>query len=151
MSAPHSRHLRKGRFSEAGRIYLVTFTTHRRAPRFLEWRHASVVAASLASSLNWGSAVLLCWVLMPDHWHGLLELGDQPLDRVVGRAKARATLDWHARGSGEGLLWARGFHDHALRGEDDLLRSARYIVANPVRAGLVRSIRQYPYWDALWL
>ena len=28
---------------------------------------------------------------------------------------------------------------------------ARYIVANPLRAGLVRSLKDYPYWSAAWL
>jgi len=28
---------------------------------------------------------------------------------------------------------------------------ARYIVANPLRAGLVESVRDYPHWDAIWL
>lgn len=28
---------------------------------------------------------------------------------------------------------------------------ARYMVANPLRAGLVSSIREYPHWDAVWL
>jgi hypothetical protein len=28
---------------------------------------------------------------------------------------------------------------------------ARYIVANPVRAGLVRRVQDYPLWDALWV
>jgi putative transposase len=28
---------------------------------------------------------------------------------------------------------------------------ARYVVANPLRAGLVDSIRDYPHWDAVWL
>ena len=28
---------------------------------------------------------------------------------------------------------------------------ARYIIANPLRAGLVEHIGQYPLWDAIWL
>ena len=33
-----------------------------------------------------------------------------------------------------------------------LLRDvARYIVANPLRAGLVERVGDYPYWDAVWL
>jgi len=28
---------------------------------------------------------------------------------------------------------------------------ARYIVANPLRAGLVERIGDYPLWDATWL
>ncbi len=30
------------------------------------------------------------------------------------------------------------------------MTAARYIIANPVRAGLVYSVRDYPYWDAVW-
>jgi hypothetical protein len=28
---------------------------------------------------------------------------------------------------------------------------ARYIIANPLRAGLAESIGDYPHWDAIWL
>ena len=33
----------------------------------------------------------------------------------------------------------------------DLRELARYVVANPLRAGLVQSLRDYPHWDAEWL
>ena len=48
-------------------------------------------------------------------------------------------------------LLQRGFHDRAIRKQDDLVAVARYIVANPLRAGIVDSIRNYPLWDAKWL
>lgn len=28
---------------------------------------------------------------------------------------------------------------------------ARYIITNPVRAGLVRRVGDYPLWDVVWL
>ena len=28
---------------------------------------------------------------------------------------------------------------------------ARYIIANPIRAGLVEKARNYSHWDAIWL
>jgi hypothetical protein len=28
---------------------------------------------------------------------------------------------------------------------------ARYIVANPLRAGLVSRVGHYPFWNAVWL
>jgi len=49
-----------------------------------------------------------------------------------------------------GEVWQEGFHDHALRREEDLQATARYIIGNPVRAGLVPSVRDYPHWDAIW-
>jgi REP element-mobilizing transposase RayT len=48
-------------------------------------------------------------------------------------------------------VWQRGFHDHALRRDEDIVRVARYIVANPLRAGLVSRIGDYPLWDSVWV
>ena len=48
-------------------------------------------------------------------------------------------------------VWQKGFHDRAVRQEDDLPAIARYVVANPVRAGLVTKTGTYPHWDAIWV
>lgn len=48
-------------------------------------------------------------------------------------------------------LWQPGFHDRVLRAEDDLVAVARYVVANPIRAGLSRSFGGYPFRDAVWI
>ncbi|MBD9470056.1 transposase [Pseudoxanthomonas sp. PXM01] len=144
--------MRRGRRSESGRIYLVTTTTHRREPHFSRWEAASRLSAVLATRSAWSPhAELLCWVLMPDHWHGLVRLtGGATLAHVVGAAKGRSA---HAvRGVMAGRpVWADGFHDRALRQDDDVLVAARYIITNPVRAGLVSRLRDYPYWNAVWL
>lgn len=48
-------------------------------------------------------------------------------------------------------IWQRGFHDHALRDDEDLRDIARYIIANPLRSGIAKNIGEYPHWDAIWL
>ena len=48
-------------------------------------------------------------------------------------------------------VWQKGFHDHAIRKDEDIKAVARYIIANPLRAGLVENIGDYPFWDAVWL
>jgi len=50
-----------------------------------------------------------------------------------------------------GSLWQDGFHDHALRREEDLKQVAWYIVANPLRAGLADRLGDYPYWNLDWV
>jgi len=50
-----------------------------------------------------------------------------------------------------GSIWQAGFHDHAIRKEETLIDVARYIVANPVRAGLCDRIGEYPHWDCVWI
>ncbi|MEW2970339.1 transposase, partial [Pseudomonas aeruginosa] len=39
----------------------------------------------------------------------------------------------------------------ALRKDEDVRVAARYIIANPIRAGLVRKAGEYPHWDCVWL
>lgn len=149
---PSSHRLRFGRSSLAGGIYLVTFTTFDRCKRFGNFDTASSVSRVLAAPQNWPDARLLAWVLMPDHWHGLIELGEhESLSRSVARAKAAVCRNWRKVCGTDAPLWAPGFHDHALRKEASVRHCARYIIRNPVRAGLVRRCGDYPYWDAIWM
>ncbi|WP_336884798.1 REP-associated tyrosine transposase [Frateuria defendens] len=98
-----------------------------------------------------GDARLLCWVLMPDHWHGLVELGEHDgLTLAMARFKSLVSRNVHAA-IGMRHVWARGFHDRALRHDESVLTAARYIVTNPVRAGLVSRVGDYPYWNCAWL
>jgi len=135
-----------------GQIYLVTTTTLRRNPLFSDWRLAAIASRALANRDLWRDARLLCWVLMPDHWHALIELGSGTrLDAVLNRIKAVSAREVNRAVGVAGAVWARAFHDRALSEQDDLVAAARDIVANPVRAGLARSVREYPFWDAVWL
>ncbi len=45
----------------------------------------------------------------------------------------------------------KGYFDRAPRYEEDVKAAARYIIANPLRAGLVARAGDYPLWDAIWL
>lgn len=148
----NSRALLRGRWSEAGRVHPATFTTIGRKQRFTNWDTAAFVARHLADSQTWPDARLLCWVLIPDHVHVLIEPGRaEDLSRAVGRAKAMVSRHWpEAYGNGD-ALWSPGFHDRAIRQDEALRDVARYFVANPVRAGLVRRVGDYPDWDAVWL
>ena len=83
---------------------------------------------------------------MPDHIHWLLQIADGGnLSSAVHLYKAKVSVLLGQR------VWQRGFHDHALRGDEDLRDVVRYVIANPLRSGLVKSVGEYPHWDAIWL
>lgn len=157
MPGPHTspgyRTLRAGRHSLAGQVYLLTTVAFGRQPLFLEWPTATSVCRLLADPRLWRGSQPLCWVLMPDHLHLLARLGShEPLSRLMQRLKAvTAGAANKSHGNGRGPVWMPGYHDHGVRREEDILAIARYIVANPVRAGLVSRVGSYPYWDAVWL
>ena len=142
----HGKDLRKGRVSLPGQVYHITTVTFDREPVFSDLRSARVLVNALRQAQARDEATSLAFVVMPDHMHWLMQLGaDASLVKVVGGVKAVT-----AHGIGR-RIWQDGFHDHALRQEEDLAEVARYIVANPVRAGLVERVGDYPHWDAVWL
>jgi len=145
--------LRRGRVSIPGHAYLVTAVTREREPLFADFDRARIVACAL----EWPSANMRCaslaWVVMPDHIHWLLKLDHSgtvsaAVRAVKGRVARLVNIARHQEGC---RIWQPGFHDHALRREEELRATARYIIANPLRAGLVDRIGDYPYWNAVWL
>lgn len=143
---PHSRSLRRGRFSQAEQIYLLTMVTLDRSPVFSELLAAREVVKAMHQPSIVSAVETLAFVVMPDHVHWLMQLKDGVnLAEAVRRFKAKVSL---ALGC---PVWQRGFHDHALRGDEDVVVAGRYIVANPVRAGLVQRVGDYAHWDAVWL
>lgn len=150
----HSGHraLRKGRISIANGVYLVTVTTLERRKLFADFGAGCAVAGCFEDAHLLGDAKMLAWVLMPDHVHWLLQLGEQDeLSVVVSRLKSASARHANRALCRTGAVWAKAFHDHALRGEDDLQDTARYVVANPLRAGLAARLGNYPFWNAVWL
>ena len=94
---------------------------------------------------------VLVWCVMPDHLHAVVAPRDGGnVVEWVRRLKGRVTAD--ARGHGLRKLWQRSFHDHVLRREESVADAVNYVLANPVRAELVESWREWPHhgsfvWD----
>lgn len=145
--------LRKGRCSIPGQLYLVTVVTFKRQALFSDFSVGRVLVREFSQADNFGSTLTHAFVVMPDHFHWLLELCDGLLlSNVVGNVKCHSARIINQRLGMPGVpVWQRGFHDHALRSEESVIDVARYIIANPLRAGLVKRVGDYPLWDAMWL
>lgn len=151
MERPASHRLRRGRVSIPGQLYLLTTTVEHRRPLFRDFHLARVLIGQLCYAQDQGLVRSLAWVVMPDHLHWLIELQQETLEVVMRRMKSRSTCLINKMQQRRGRLWQNGFHDRALRRENDVQAVARYIVGNPLRAGLVSRIGDYPHWDAIWL
>ncbi len=90
------------------------------------------------------------YCLMPDHLHLQISARDGNLvDFINGWKSYTANL---LKNYGlKGACWQRGFYDHALRKDEDIQTVAEYIVNNPVRAGLVKNWREYPFSWHKWM
>ncbi|ALN83909.1 transposase IS200 like family protein [Lysobacter capsici] len=146
--------LRRGRVSEAGRVYLLTFVTDHRHPWFADARLAEAAVSALLDARSWRHSTLLAWVLMPDHWHGLVELDERDcMPALVRQLKCSSSRRVRAALGAvvPAAVWAQAYHDRALRRDEALVAAARHVVMNPVRARLVRRAREWPFWGAVWM
>jgi putative transposase len=148
---PAAHRLRVGRYAEANRIYLLTTNTLHRTPVFKDLTLGRLVVDQFRNAQNLGLAHSLAWVVMPDHFHWLIELQEGSLSGLMQKTKSMSTKAIRQATGQSNFFWQRGFHDRALRREEDLVKMARYVVANPLRAGLVEKLGDYPLWDAIWV
>lgn len=135
-----SSHLQRGRQSAIGGLYILTTVVHGRRPLFEQSRNAEIVIETLRHMERSGRSRTHAWVIMPDHVHWLMELRSGTLASCMNLFKSRSS-----RLMGAGRVWQSGYHDHALRREESLEHAARYIVGNPIRAGLAHQAGEYPY------
>jgi REP element-mobilizing transposase RayT len=93
---------------------------------------------------------------MPDHLHLLVDTEDDA--NLIGFVKRfKQTTGWWFRNrylagslkASPASLWHKSYYDHVLRSEEGLPQVAKYIVGNPVRAGLVESPEDYPFSGSL--
>jgi len=79
-------------------------------------------------------------VIMPDHMHMIVTFGrfDTRTQIVISKWK-----EWTTKSLG--IRWQRDFFEHRLRKEEGFREKANYVLANPVRAGLVEHAENWPY------
>ena len=125
--------------------YFLTFCTHDRREIFKEDDVVYLVWSQILRAAGEHCFNVIAHVAMPDHVHLLVEgtLEECHLRSFAGRAKQASGFEYKKR---EGLeLWQPSYFDHVLRDEEATLTFVRYIVDNPVRAGLVSRAEDYPY------
>ncbi|MEM1264313.1 MAG: transposase [Pseudomonadota bacterium] len=142
---PRSSALRLRRYSAPGNCYLLSTSTHKREPLFVDKTSANLVL----SAARWLDVIqqirLDAVVVMPNHVHMACALTKcSSLSRLMQSYKsftAHRLVDLGA----EAPVWQTGYHDHAARSEQEYVDCIRYLLDNPVRAELVDRAQDYPF------
>jgi putative transposase len=147
----HRRSIRlRGYDYSQGGAYFVTICVRDRACLFGE------VAGGMVRANSFGEIVLRCWetlpehystveldgiVVMPNHVHGILFLGDgggsekRPgLSEIVRGFKSFTARRINEQRQTPGTkVWQRGYYEHVVRSEQSLERLRGYIWENPAK------------------
>lgn len=109
-----------------GRNHLCNSVLARRLWETMEFRHKA------------GQWWIHLFLLMPDHLHTLVSF-------PPGAEMRRTVTAWKRYTARQfGVTWQRDFFDHRLRGDESMEEKIEYILANPVRAGLISREESWP-------
>jgi putative transposase len=130
-----------------GYYHVHTRGNNQRDIYFGNWSGRLFVSELERSSRRQGWRVL-AYCLMRNHYHGVLQIGDGGLSDGMRDLNGRfaQTSNWQNNRSDH--LFGQRFKSHLIETEEYLLESCRYVLLNPVRAGIVRDPRHWR-WSSM--
>jgi len=126
------------------RYFLTTCTSFKR-PFFADAALATEVVEQLLHDATRFEFAIVAYCVMPDHLHALVEATSEGSDLKAFMKHFKQMSGFNYRQRTRQTLWQPGYHEHILRAEEVTEVVARYILENPVRAGLTREIGEYPF------
>lgn len=137
-------------YTDSRYVYFLTICARhkvgadRRVCPFEDKRLANQIIESLIYRWKRADISLYCYCLMPDHLHIAVSPKDSKnLSTIIKEFKTYTTqIGWKYVGI-KGKLWQKGYYDHIARRQEDLVSICRYILANPVRKGLVEDAEDW--------
>ena len=125
--------------------YSLTFCTDFRARLFVEPEVVELVLSQFLRAVTEEEFSLLAYCFMPDHVHFLVQGNAESSDghRLIKLGKQYAGYAYSQKYGCK--LWQPWGFERVLRDDEATFTVARYIVENPVRAGLVKTVLDYPF------
>lgn len=124
-------------------IYFITICTEKRHRAFDDAEFGHWAREQLLRLAEARDFEVIAYCLMPDHVHLLLRgcTEHSDLRSFILSWNTRTAYRW--RQTHGTRLWQSGYYDHILRDDDNCFAVARYILMNPVEAGIAARPQDY--------
>ena len=131
--------------------YSLRFSTYARRRLFVAQDPFSVAHEQILRTADEGKFAVLAHCYMPDHVHLVLEGKSESSDlrRFVKVSKQRVDYVFRTQLSIR-TTWQEGYYERVLRSDEATVAVVRYVLENPVRAGLVERAEDYPFSGAMF-
>jgi len=138
-----------------GALHFVTGNCLERTPVFVEPACCNAFLQELKSLNEKWPSKLIAYVLMPDHFHLISNPRDGRIKEFVGALKSLSAKSiigvckqfrFHADGDGH-QVWQESFKALPLWSTWMIWQKINYIHANPVKAGIAKSAKDY-HWSS---
>jgi len=136
---------RAPRIEVPGGIYHVGAEGNRKCRIFADDYERRIFLMLLAKQTKRQEWVLLTYVLMTNHYHLLLRLRGRGLSDGMCGLNGEFARFTNRRHGLEGHLFRNRFWSDFVEDDSHLLQAARYIVLNPIRAGICKRPEDWPW------
>ena len=126
-------------------IYHVTSRGNARRKIFLDDNDKTKFLATLAWVVERFDWICHAYCLMGNHFHLLIETPKANLSRGMRQLNGVYTQHFNRRHRKSGHLFQGRYKAILIDKDSYLLELARYVVLNPVRAKMVKSVEKYPW------
>ena len=126
-------------------LYHVTARGDRREAIFDDDLDRRLFLSTLAQVVNRFNWVCHAWCLMDNHYHLLIQTPDGNLSKGMRQLNGVYTQASNRRHRRVGHLFQGRFKAILVDGDAYLLELSRYVVLNPVRAGMVKAPADWPW------
>ena len=125
-------------------LYFVTFNTWNRRPLLANDAVHQTFCGYVEKNQERGFTAGR-YVIMPDHIHLFVRVGaEQKVSQYIRLMKQVLTKQIRLVAAEE-RIWQPGFFDHVMRSSESYTEKWAYVRMNPVRAGLVDDVDQWPF------
>ncbi len=132
------------RYNSNGHPIFVTCVTEERQPILTD--NADLLRCAIDSALAKIEGRVVAFVIMPDHFHAIIETADASISDVMHDIKLSFGALYRKRiGAASGRVWQNRFWDHHIRDQEDMNKHVDYIHLNPVKHGLVADPFEWKY------
>jgi putative transposase len=129
-----------------GLLYHALNRGNNRAPVFFEADDYRAFLQALAQTQQRYPFQLYGYCLLPNHFHLLLAPATgQSISRIVQSLTVAHTWHYHKAHASSGHVWQGRFKSPVIQSDEHALTVLRYIESNPLRAGLVADLANYPW------
>ena len=126
------------------RYFLTTCTAFRR-PLFDSADIVEPVLSRILQTCELFGMELIAYCFMPDHLHLLVGANSEDADMRAFVKRFKQLTGFAYKKTHTSPLWQPGYHDRILRDDEATEAAVRYVLGNPIRAGLSRTIGEYPF------
>ncbi len=142
-----------------GGVYFFTLVTHERRAILCDEPIRVALRQSIIKVRETMPFEILAWVLLPDHLHCIWQLPENDNDYskrwgIIKRLTTQSCNQYqlsphslsHSKVSkNERGIWQRRFYEHKIRNEQDFINHMNYSHYNPVKHGLVNSVKDWEF------